>query len=212
MDKSLLFKKEQKNSSEDSKHKAAVISNKYFKYLIILGVVVLISAGYFLVLRPMMNSIQDLKRQQQEKDDFFKIKEAEWLKFKKQVDTFTAVEKKDLDMLDNMIPKYGNSEELMAYIDVISRKSGFVLNDISISDDKTKKDKSQRSSADTGKNITNGLRTVGVKFSVENKGGYQNLKRYLSTLEGSSRIIDITNLQYSPEGGINISCLMYYSE
>lgn len=210
MDKSLLFKKEQKNSSEDNKHKVAVISNKYFKYLVILGVVILISSGYFFFLRPMMNSIQDIKRQQQEKNDFFKIKEAEWLKLKKQVDTFTAVEKKDLDMLDNMIPKYGNSEELMAYIDVISRKSGFILNDISILDTKTKKDKDQRSSISAEKSKINGLHTVGVKFSVGNKGGYQNLKRFLSTLEGSSRIIDITNLQYSPEGGINIDCLMYY--
>lgn len=106
------------------------------------------------------------------------------------VNRYNAVSDEEKARLAQMTPDFVDNVKLMIEIEELGKKYDLSLKDIDI-------DKEQQNQTGVVQDVTNGERSIGIKFKVAGK--YQDFLGFLAELEYSLRVVDVTGLSFRPE-------------
>jgi hypothetical protein len=158
---------------------------------------ILVAIGiFFTIIDPQYKEVQALRETKQENDVL--LERAKDLRRKRQelTDKYNAISTADRERLNKVLPETVDNVRLILDIDNIARRSGITVRNISISGDINEENREDRVIDRTGRNYG----TIGLSFSFSTS--YSTMKRFMSELEDSLRIVDITDFSVSaPEEG-----------
>lgn len=114
------------------------------------------------------------------------------------VTKYNSISKVDLDNIQTLLPDSVNNIKLIIQIDSLATKNGLTaLSGVNYNSDQTKDDKSTAGSAASASKSPYGEFTM--TFSTS--GPYQNFLSFISDIEQSLRIVDITSISFSSADG-----------
>lgn len=195
------------------------IITQYFRYVVILVIIIVVALGYFFVLGPKYTILKEMgilnygakvQELDSKKQDLEKLRELK--------ETYSQLNKAQIENLELILPSQEDIPSLFSQFESLALANGLVLNNISIT-------KAEAAPAETEKEgqlglggeettpaeTTQGVLTLNVALSFQVGGGYDNLKNFLDILENNMRIVDLTSLSYTPETeAYSINLKTYY--
>jgi len=189
------------------------IMDRYAIFLIVVFMVFVFILAYKLIISPVSASINgEIKaineNREIQKQYFLKTLE----NIKKYKEDYENININDRKRIDLMIPDKSDVDQLFSDIELLVLKNGFILNSLEIDkfDKKIKKAKKVKSSDDSLKTENNNLGIINLKLDVSNSG-YEKFKKLLNAFENNLRILDVYNINFSPDGAsINFDIRTYY--
>lgn len=160
-------------------------------YLVLTGVVVIAIAFLFVVLQPLMDSINTTKSDIEthtmsltEKENFLKSLDIKIAQLRSQGD----VERQ----LAAIIPETERSQDIIRVIDQYAKESGVTVTTVTNSSEQSR----AREHADKARGdidlVPEGLQTSTLQLAVS--GTYQQVRTFIDGLQKSPRIIDVTHV------------------
>ena len=120
---------------------------------------------------------------------------------------------RSMELLKQVLPSTSNVPELIAQLEALTKKSGFFMGNLSISESIA----SPTKKATTGKNQTvdSNLRSINISLSLTG-GEYASFKALLDNIEKNVRLLDINSISFSVNegvaGGYLLNLKTYYLE
>ncbi len=203
------FKEKAYKSKDEKASFFKLLFQKYFYYILILQVVIIALAGYWFFLSDKISAISnyDVKVAMENQ----KI-QAEISKYQKKIneldelkESYSRISNADISKINRILPDSKQEEELFVQIEKAVDASGILLDYIFIEEEEeeTVRQRSKRSAnqdSQETKKDSSASKEVKLRFAVS-RVGYQSLKSLLTAMENNLRIIDIEEIDYSPEEG-----------
>ncbi|MFA6524744.1 MAG: type 4a pilus biogenesis protein PilO [Patescibacteria group bacterium] len=193
---------------------------KYFKYIFVALVVILIFLSTYFILLPKYQQISGkgyLDYEQKKQTLVAKKAElSELIKLKEDLAKISSVEK---ERLQKILPTAKEIPDIFLQMERLAVESGLKVSRISIKDAGSKQ--SAATSETNGKKantiLLSGIQTITVSLSVEGDSSYESLKILLDNIEDNMRIIDLDSLSFIPsaemsEGAFSLNLNTYYLE
>lgn len=185
------------------------IWRRYFYYFVVMELVIIFGAGYWWLLKPKMQTVFGNQAKINLQD---KTKQAEITRLDAAINELMQIKNSylnlsaaDADRIKQMLPNQSEERDLMTQINKIVAANGMLLKAINLEDSRTD------NAARTGRGITSDASAKGgeediastkseaVAISLEMGGvSYPALKSLLAGLESNLRLIDATDIKYSP--------------
>ena len=204
-----------KNGKEEQAgQKINILLVRYFKWLIAFLVLVVLALGYFFLLKPEYEEVvQSAKSGQLNKEQEY-LERREYLgKLKNLVAVFQSVKPSEIKKIDYILKPKDVPEELFSQVEAIVKKNGLLLKSLKIeSGGEESKDSSRKVSRTTEEKTEVALPPeIGkTKATLEVLGvDYFGLKSLLVSIENNLRLMDVVNVDFSPEG--NSVQLVFYT-
>jgi len=197
-----------------TRQKINVLLIEYFKWLIAFLVLVVLALGYFFLLKPEYEEVvQSAKSGQLNKEQEY-LERREYLgKLKNLVAVFQSVKPSEIKKIDYILKPKDVPEELFSQVEAIVKKNGLLLKSLKIeSGGEESKDSSRKVSRTTEEKTEVALPPeIGkTKATLEVLGvDYFGLKSLLVSIENNLRLMDVVNVDFSPEG--NSVQLVFYT-
>lgn len=190
---------------EQTKQKINALLIKHFKWLVILFILVELALGYFLLLKPKYEATAQSARNSQLGKEQEYLERREYLeKLKNLVAVFQSVKSSEIKKIDYILKKKDVPEELFSQAEAIVKKNGLLLKSLKIeSGGEESKDSSRKVSRTTEEKTGVALPPeIGkTKATLEVLGvDYFGLKSLLVSIENNLRLMDVVNVDFSPEG------------
>ena len=135
-------------------------------------------------------------------------------------DKIRSVSKGDLDRIERALPKTNDREGLIRVIEFYGVQSGVQIKNLTLSDDSAQ---AAGASIDSAVPKPGGVEDASdsglqkkVSIRIEVTGAYQNVKRFIDSLERNIRIVDVQGISFSditsPAQAVNfsITAMTYY--
>ena len=182
---------------KQSKNKGRLntILNKYYRLFSVLIFLIIVFLGVWFLIWPEISKSQKMAKEflpaKMEEIALLgkytgKIKDLETL-----VSNIDSQYGRSLDLLRQVLPTQANVPELIAQVDALTRKSGFEMNSIDIT---------ESSAASLIKNNpainSSPLRLVNINLSVSG-GSYPNFKILLDNIEKNIRLLDLNSVSFA---------------
>lgn len=193
------------------------IVDKYFLYLALFFVLVIISIGFNYIVLPVWRDIRSVdvvkvKEQQKQLDDL----RAYVVQLKRMRDQYSLVDYNDVKRLEDVLPR--NFDEQTTYLKVQNfvRQSGLSMTSLNIVSGSTASSQtgeiSRRSTAATGTASASGrVVEVGIDVGVNGLQTYTQFKNFLQLLEQEAPLLQLTSLTYPISGAsATFSLKTYY--
>ncbi len=186
------------NKNIKNQNSLNIFLNHYFNILILFVIVLILAISYFIVLKPKFNqtlgAIQENIENQQKLYDSQQKKLAD-LKAISQM--YEKISPEELKKFNGVLPDSYIKERLYGELEEIIASSGFAVNSIKIAGEEDEK-KASASDAPAPKIDANGSRVgkviIEVSLSAIDYSGFKNL---LKVLENNSRLLDISEIDFS---------------
>jgi len=204
-----------KNGKEEQAgQKINILLVRYFKWLIAFLVLVVFILGYFFLLKPKYEEIAKLTGDGQLSKEQEYLERREYLdKLKNLVAVFQSVKSSEIKKIDYILKPKDVPEELFSQVEAIVKKNGLLLKSLKIeSGGEESKDSSRKVSRTTEEKTEVALPPeIGkTKATLEVLGvDYFGLKSLLVSIENNLRLMDVVNVDFSPEG--NSVQLVFYT-
>jgi hypothetical protein len=173
---------------------------KNFLYIMVgLGFVAFVAGVYFFVY-PVYLDIKEVKAEISTKEKELQTQRLVLGKMRKVSSDYNQIPLEDKAKIFAMAPDRKTNEDVYAAIEKLVSDSGFLLKNVKIQDTQTAKPAETASTLKVFKPTVDGL----VKFNVDivvSVPDYASLKRLLTAIERSNRIMDIVDINYSPSAG-----------
>ena len=215
---------------KDKKKYFKAINNiliKYFKWFVILSVVIVLVVGFFLLLKPKYDQINSLLESSQQKQQELIRQRVEKLEnLQGIIESYDNIPEHQKDKIKAILPERKTKEELFTEIKqlVEANNNKLVLKSISIhkggekeedkrevttrEEAKDKKDDEQEIPK-IDRSVPEGVEKLKLEILVFGTN-YNNIKRLLTTLENSLPIIDVTQISFSSGGNsVNLTLETY---
>ncbi len=180
---------------------------KYFSVIIFLVVILVLTFFYFFLINPKLQATtkeiqQDINFQQ----NIWRIERQKLLQMQKSLDYFRQIDSDDIEFLGSIIPNPYPKEKLFGEIEDIVLKNGYTLTSLNLEGtEKASGDEDQELSL-----IEENLQTINISLEM-NGLDYNAMKRFLVVLENQLPLMDIINLNFSPEGEtLSLNINTYY--
>ena len=174
---------------------------RYFNLLVLLLVIIFLGFGFFNVIKPKYHSIaKEIESTDKEKEAEYEDLDKYYSSLKKYLLAFNEIQEKERDKIDKMIPEKFVKEELFRDLESIILRKGLLLISLSVNTSNGNKS-SKRNPSQTNKASNGGSAEIGnVKITMEIAGvDYKSFKILLDTMENNLRLLDIENIDFSPE-------------
>ncbi|MCD4694066.1 hypothetical protein K8R62_01780 [bacterium] len=208
---------------KDEKEKKAFLKRvnnfliNYFKWFVFLLILIVFVCGYYFLLFPKYKEIENtIKSNQEQQQEVFLTKQRTYNKLKDYIDSYNALPQKDLGKIDKILPEAYNQEELFSELNYLIKRNNLILKSVNINsgnsrsefgEEKPNKNKALNSGAI---NIPSGVEKFSATLSIVGTN-YYSLKNLLYNLENNIKLINITNLSFSPSSQTtNITFDTYY--
>ena len=204
-----------KNGKEEQiKQKVNVLLVRYFKWLVAFFVLVVLIFGYFLLLKPKYEGIAKLTSDGQLSKEQEYLERREYLdSLKNLVAVFQSVKLSDREKIDYILKKKDVPEELFSQIETIVKKNGLLLKSLKIEPEETDSKSSSQKVSRGGeeKTVVSLPPEIGkIKATLEVLGvDYFGFKSLLTSMENNLMLMDVVNVNFSPEG--NSAQLVFYT-
>lgn len=207
-----------------NKNKITVIFVKYFRFILI-GIVILVLffSGYF-ILYPKYTEIGDEGGlDYKSKVELLKSRENELKQLQALEKEFTKVSSVEIRKLEKILPSSEDVPDLFVQMENLARESGLSVTRIGITDGRTADTGNSRSTqqnssdnATTASGKISNISSVDVSLSVIGDGTYSGLKVFLDNIENNMRIVNVDSLSYTPSeaesASYSINLTTYYIE
>lgn len=199
--------------------KQQIAMNFLFRYLSVLIFVFAFLSfifGIFYIILPKYNSIKDditstNTAKEREKEDM----ELYLLKLNSYLNNFNKISDQEKERIDILLPDSGQVEYLLVNMESLVRKRGLMLLSLSVVEQKkTDENKVRRAKESESENIGLPTGVSAVTIEMEIMGAdYNSLKELLKEIENNLRILDIEQINFSPEGGsLSLEMTSYYRD
>lgn len=170
-----------------------------FKTLIPALSIILAILIFVFFTKPMYADIQAVR---DEKEDYAQVA-ARYTDFNAKVQSLLeekgAINISDREKLDQLVPVSLDIPRLLVDLEALSKNSGLLFGNVSISDDKEKKVDSSKANNKVAEN-TNDVLSQRVTFEV--LGTYEQFKFFLQGVESSLTLMDVVDLKLTASNGI----------
>ncbi|MFA6271784.1 MAG: type 4a pilus biogenesis protein PilO [Patescibacteria group bacterium] len=192
---------------------------KYFKYIFVALVVILIFVSTYFILLPKYRQISGKGyldyEQKKQTLEAKKAELSELIKLKENLAQISSVEK---ERLAKILPTMKEIPDIFLQMERLAVESGLKVSRISIKDAGAKQNVSvSETNGKTATNQLSGIQTITVSLSVVGDSSYESLKILLDNIEDNMRIIDLDSLSFIPsaemsEGVFSLNLNTYYLE
>lgn len=206
--------------SAQIKNNINIFLNRYFGAIAIFAAVIVLILGNLFLVWPKYKQITDDIRSAEKKESLNYSKRQKYLSQLKELKAeYKKINQDDIKKIEIMLPKTNNKEKLLAQIEKIILKNGFLLKDLRVEDVNDKQKKAvvakKNMSADTSKGLIKPVGKVNIKKVKINMNvigaDYKGFKKLLGVIENNLRLMDITSLSFSPGGGsVSLEMYAYY--
>lgn len=178
--------------------------NDYFNIFIVVLVIIVLAAVYFLVIKPKydltMAAIK-VNIEQQQKLYAEQVKKLNNLKTISNL--YSKISPADLKKFNGVLPDQYVKESLFGELEEIVTQNGFILSSVTI-------DKEEAVAAEEGSVKSAKVGTLNLHLSISSID-YAGFKNLLRLLETNLRLFDITSLSFSPGANTaNLTLTTYY--
>jgi len=158
--------------------------NRYFNIFLVVLVIIILAAAYFLVLRPKfqetMGIIQNSLEEQQR---LYVGQQKKLVNLQAITAVYKQISPEDLKKFDGILPDNYPSEALFGELEEIIEQSGFLLSAVSVSRE------------EAGPSSPTGRLNINLSLGAVD---YSGLKTLIRKLENNLRLFDIRDLSFSP--------------
>jgi hypothetical protein len=186
-----------------------LIFSKYYNIFVVFIILMTVLVSFLYLLKPEYAKIAEEKQKilaekNDERDNLGKL----YQKMKDYQTTYDNISDDDKEKIDNMFIDNKNKEGLFGEIEELISGQGMIMSSIKLTADKNQKSAGAKTTSTTTKATEAG--TIG--FDVDIVGvDYNGLKRLLGTFEHNLRIMDIGQLDFSPnDKTVSMEVTAYY--
>ena len=174
----------------------AELINYYFRWVVIVSMVIILLVGYFFVIRPEISVAGQEEAYQEIESEYLALK-----RFLAQLNElsgiYQGISAKDISKVDSLLPERIDIEELMRQMEVIVLQNGLFLSTLQI---------------DEGSDHSEGIGSVNISMNIVGTD-YSSFKNLLYTIESNLRLLDISELNFSPGSkSTTLSLVAYYQK
>lgn len=209
------------NNNEQLKQKVNGFLIKYFNLLAIALAVIILIAGFFLLIKPKYNKIsREIKLSNENSENKYNAAFNYLAQLNKLKAEYEKISPEDIKKIETILPSEEFYEELFVQLESIVLKNGLLLTSMQISPEgissgkESDGAKARNNSPEKNKAAEDILPKEITKIKIMmNVAGvdYFGLKNLLYALENNLQLIDITNLNFSPDQkGVTIEMFAYY--
>ncbi len=190
------------------KNNINIFLDRYFGAIAIITAVIVLVLGNLLLVWPKYKQIINDIESAEKKESLDYAKRQKYLNQLKELKSeYQKISQDDIKKIEIMLPQENNKEELLAQMENLISKNGFLLTDLRVEDVAAKQESSAgaakgQSAGDKGLIVQAakpGLNKVKININVVGTD-YEGLKRLLGVIENNLRLMDVTNLFFDPEG------------
>lgn len=206
--------------SAQIKNTVNIFLNRYFSAIALVVAVIILISGYLFLVRPKYKQIVNDIESAGEEESLNYSKRQKYLSQLKELKAeYRKISQEDIEKIKIMLPGTNNREELLAQMEKIITKNGFLLTSLSVEDIEPRQEKiaiPAKSKTADNKNLIKPAAKISVnkvKINMNIIGtDYSGLKKLLDVIENNLRLIDITNLSFSPNGNTtSLEMYAYYA-
>lgn len=209
------------NNNGQLKQKVNGFLIKYFNLLAIALAVIILIAGFFLLIKPKYNKIsREIKLSNENSENKYNAAFNYLAQLNKLKAEYEKISPEDIKKIETMLPSEEFYEELFVQLEPIVLKNGLLLTSMQISPEgipsgkESAGAKARNNSPEKNKAAEDILpeEITKIKIAMSVAGvDYLGLKNLLYALENNLQLIDITNLSFSPDQkGVTIEMFAYY--
>ncbi len=199
----------QENNSQE---KIYDFFTKYFTLIIFLIVILVLTLFYFFLINPkLQETTEQIQKDINFQQNIWQIERQKLLQMQESLDYFRQIDNDDIEFLETIIPKPYPKEKLFGEIEDIVLKNGYILTSLNLEKiEKSSEEDLQGEEVEQLSLIEKNLQTISISLEVSGLD-YNAMKRFLVTLENQLPLMDIVNLDFSPEGEtLSLSINTYY--
>lgn len=194
---------------QDKKRYLKLMNNlliSYFKWFVVLVVLVVLAVGGLFLVRPKYQEVNSfLRYSQQRQQDMFKRKNERLEELQEVISSYNSVSSRQKEKVRQMIPNRKNSEEMFTKFNYLVEENNLILKSLSIKDGTKANDrKTTNRKKEGGETVLPASPPKGVASKrvelVVLGADYDSLKNLLKTFEKSLPVMDVVNINFSPEG------------
>lgn len=206
-----ILRKTDENTNKVMIMKLNVFLSRYFNYLMIIFLILLLLFGFLFFIKPkyelVSNSIKNISKAKEEEYDAL---EKQYVKISGMWADYNRIDGADVEKIHEMIPQSDSTEELFRELEIIILKSGLTLNSIEISPDNASKETDNSKKTAAAGSIYDNVGRVKINLSVSGVN-YEDFKKLLSTFENNLRLMDVQNVNVSlSSGSASFEIITYY--
>ena len=191
---------------------------RYFYYLIILQIIIILILGYWLVLRPKINVVfksgaQTASLEQAARNKLAnyeqKIKESQTIK-----DSYDNLSAQNKEKIAAALPAQPKERELMSQLNKIIVANGLILKSMNSEEIKKKSEAilgdDNQAIGELKQEASAKIKKIAINFEARG-ANYSAFKSLLSGLENNSRLIDVQAVKYNPQDEeVAVELFAYY--
>ncbi len=166
--------------------------NDNFKWFIIIVIILIFIFSYFKLIKPRYEEAVKLVGviiRQEGINTEKKQKELE--KIRDFLFAYSQIEAKHLEKINSVLPFKYNQEELFTELNQIVSKNGLILQSVSLN-----KESQVKGAANY---LAGKIKKIKINLNVKGTD-YNALKNFLFSLENNLKLMDVTNINFSPSG------------
>ena len=204
---------EENEKRQQLKRKLNNIFSQYFNLLLVLEIILIFVFGYFLLLKPKYDQINNqinLVNNQEQRDYQSKVQELQQIN--SLIDVYKKIDPDYVKKINSLVPVEKNREELFSQINYIVAKNQLLLSQISLASANSLDKKTEKPATTTAKDYLASGEVEKVSISISVKGAtYELLKNFLSALENNLRLMDVQAISFNPkDGSASLTVNTYY--
>lgn len=200
-----------------------------FRLISVAMIVVILTLGYVLFLSPKISEVRrvgvfDLARTKEQ----LRLKQEIFDATQRLSNIYDTLGLDDVTRLASVLPKEQDLPAMFVQVDALARASGLQLDNVGFTDlTAAAKGGASPSATEGGAAATapaaaltpqptgsrDVLRKMSVTFSVSGGGGYEDLKRFMTNVESSIRLLDVQSFAYTPgdqQEKYQVNAITYY--
>ncbi len=187
------------------KNSINIFLNRYFSVVALAAAIVILVLGGLFLIFPKYKQIDNNIKLADKKESLNYAKRQKYLSQLKELKAeYQKINQDDIKKIKIMLPKTNNREELLAEIEKMILKNGFLLTNLRVEDVDAKQKNIAGAAKKNNKNNKNLVKTAAisinkVKINMNVIGtDYGGLKKLLGVVENNLRLMDIVNLSFNP--------------
>ncbi|MDD5071932.1 MAG: hypothetical protein PHQ42_04335 [Patescibacteria group bacterium] len=204
---------EKNGKKAQTRQKINVFLVRYFKWLVIFFVLVVLVLGYFILLKPKYKEIARLTKDGRSGEEREYLERQEHLDdLKKLISVFRSVKTSEINKIDYILKRKDVPEELFGQVEAIARKNGLFLKSLKIESGEESQSGGQKISREVTEEKAAGslppeIGRIKVTFEVLGVD-YFGLKSFLTSIENNLMLMDVVSVDFNP-GDESVQLVFY---
>lgn len=187
--------------------KLKFLALKYFVFFPPVFFILILAMGYFLLLEPKYERVRSeieiaVEKREQERDKY----EEYFNRYNQIKQAFIKLPPGEVEKIDHLLPVNPEAEKLMVELESIISRKGLLLSSVKI-DFGGESNRPPKEPAENGKAAP---KEIYIDLSIAG-ADYRALKMLLTDLENNLRLLDVKQVNFSPQNDtVNLSLAAYY--